>query len=293
MTDTEWQAIAPLLPWPTWLDGNGGRPEEYCRRLVIDAICYVADNGNKWRNLPVDYGIHWKTLHATFTRWSRDGFTLALHNDLREKVREAEGRDREPSAAIIDSQSVRAAETVGADSRGWDAGKKVGGRKRHVIVDTIGMVLVVLVTAANVQDRDGARPALELLRDLYERVVLVWADGGYAGKLVDWAKDKVHVALEIVKRSDDAKGFVVLPGALGGRAQPVVDLPAPPVRPRLRALTRAPRGHGPLVGDHPDATPCRPRHRPCNPEMISSWTGTYGVVVRGVTRAQHSENVQD
>ncbi|MGW4048607.1 IS5 family transposase [Streptomyces sp. NPDC004721] len=211
MTDTEWQAIAPLLPWPTWLDGNGGRPEEYCRRLVIDAICYVADNSNKWRNLPVDYGIHWKTLHATFTRWSRDGFTLALHNDLREKVREAEGRDQEPSAAVIDSQSVRAAETVGADSRGWDAGKKVGGRKRHVIVDTIGMVLVVLVTAANVQDRDGARPALELLRDLYERVVLVWADGGYAGKLVDWAKDKVHVALEIVKRSDDAKGFVVLP----------------------------------------------------------------------------------
>ncbi|MGW3513442.1 transposase, partial [Streptomyces sp. NPDC000994] len=136
---------------------------------------------------------------------------------MREKVREAEGRDREPSAAVIDSQSVRAAETVGADSRGWDAGKKVGGRKRHVIVDTIGMVLVVLVTAANVQDRDGARPALELLRDLYERVVLVWADGGYAGKLVDWAKDKVHVALEIVKRSDDAKGFVKFPHDRGQR----------------------------------------------------------------------------
>ncbi|WP_445525879.1 transposase [Streptomyces cyslabdanicus] len=116
------------------------------------------------------------------------------------------------SGAITEGQpSVRAADTVGADSRRWDAGKKVGGRKRHVIVDTIGMVLVVLVTAANVQDRDGARPALELLRDLYERVVLVWADGGYAGKLVDWAKDKVHVALEIVKCGDDAKGFVVLP----------------------------------------------------------------------------------
>ncbi|MGW9029964.1 IS5 family transposase [Streptomyces sp. NPDC055722] len=211
MTDTEWQAIEPLLPWPAWLDGYGGHPEKCCRRLVVDALCYIADNGNKWRNLPVDYGIPWKTLHAVFTRWNREGFTLAFHNDLREQVRLAEGRESEPSAAVIDSQSVRAAETVGAQTRGWDAGKKVGGRKRHVIVDTIGLLLVVLVTAASVQDRDGARPALEFLHELYERITLVWADGGYAGKLVDWAREKLQLTLEIVKRSDDAKGFVVLP----------------------------------------------------------------------------------
>ncbi|MGW0633242.1 IS5 family transposase [Streptomyces sp. NPDC002758] len=211
MTDPEWQAIEPRLPWPAWLDGNGGHPEEYCRRLVIDAISYVVDNGIKWRNLPVDFGIPWKTLHAIFTRWNREGFALALHNDLRDQVRLAEGREREPSAAVIDSQSLRGAETVGADTRGWDAGKKVGGRKRHVIVDTIGLLLVVMVTAASVQDRDGARPALAFLRELYERITLVWADGGYAGKLVDWAQDKLRLTLEIVKRSDDAKGFVVLP----------------------------------------------------------------------------------
>ncbi|MDX3530772.1 transposase [Streptomyces sp. ID05-39B] len=101
-------------------------------------------------------------------------------------------------------------DTVAA-ARHRDNCKKVGGRKRHVIVDTIDMVLVVVVTAANVQDRDGARPALELLRDLYERIVLVWADGCYAGRLVDWAKKKVQITLEIVKLSDDTKGFVVLP----------------------------------------------------------------------------------
>ncbi|MEC4018270.1 IS5 family transposase [Streptomyces sp. H27-D2] len=193
------------------MDGNGGHPEKYCRRLVIDAICYVADNGNKWRNLPADYGIPWKTLHATFTRWAKEDFTIAVHNDLREQVRRAEGREAEPSAAIIDSQSVRAAESVGAGSRGWDAGKKVGGRKRHVIVDTIGMLLVVVVTAASVQDRDGAKPALAFLRELFERITLIWADGGYAGKLVDWAKEQLGYTLEIVKRSDDMTGFVVLP----------------------------------------------------------------------------------
>jgi transposase len=150
MTDAEWQAIEPLMPWPTWLDGNGRRPEEYCRRQITDAIRYVVDNGCKWRNLPADFP-PWRTVHAIFTRWWQDGDLLALHNDLREKVRQAEGREAEPTAAIIDSQSVRAAETVGAASRGYDAGKKVQGRKRHVIVDCLGLLLVVLVTAASVK----------------------------------------------------------------------------------------------------------------------------------------------
>lgn len=211
MTDAEWQALAPVLPWPTWCDGNGGHPEKYCRRLVVDAICYIADNGCKWRNLPADYGIPWKTLHAVFTRWAKEGFTIAVHNDLREQVRRVEGRQTEPSAAIIDSQSVRAAETVGAVSRGWDAGKKVGGRKRHVVVDTLGLLLVVVVTAADVQDRDGAKPALALLHELFDGITLIWADGGYAGRLVDWAAEHLGYKLEIVRRSDDMTGFVVLP----------------------------------------------------------------------------------
>jgi transposase len=125
-SDAEWQVIAPLLPWPAWLDGRGGRPEEYCRRQVVDAIFYIADNGCKWRNLPADFP-PWRTVHAIFTRWWRDGDVDAIHNDLREQVRRAEGRDADPTAAIIDSQSIRAAETVGAASRGYDAGKKVAG----------------------------------------------------------------------------------------------------------------------------------------------------------------------
>jgi transposase len=210
MTDEEWLVIEPLMPWPTWLDGNGGRPEEYCRRQITDAIRYVADNGCKWRNLPCDFP-PFRTVHAIFTRWNQDGDLDALHNDLRDEVRKAEGRDTEPTAAIIDSQSVRAAETVGAASRGYDAGKKVAGRKRHVITDCLGLLLVVLVTTASVQDCDGARPALEYMRLLHERIILVWADGGYAGKLVDWAREKLQLTLQIVKRSDDSKGFVVLP----------------------------------------------------------------------------------
>ena len=209
MTDTA-QAIAPLRPWPAWRMGRGGHPEEYCRRRIVDAIRYVVDNGCTWRNLPAAFP-PFRTVHAWFSRWGRGGDTRALHNDLREQVRQAEGRDAEPPAAVIDAQAVRAAAAGGAPTRGWDAGKQVGGRKRHVIVDCLGLRLVVLATAASVQDRAAARPALTVLRELYAKVTLVWADGGYAGKLVDGAKDKRPLTLGIVKRSGDTRGFVVLP----------------------------------------------------------------------------------
>ncbi|MFF4771898.1 transposase [Microtetraspora fusca] len=129
MTDAEWQAIKPLMPWSAWLTGNGGRPEEYGRRLIVEAIRYVVDSGCRWRNLPADF-LPWRTVHAIFTRCWQDGDLLAVHNDLRVQVRQAEGREAEPSAGIVDSQSLRAAETMGAASRGYDAGKKVQGRKR-------------------------------------------------------------------------------------------------------------------------------------------------------------------
>ncbi|WP_306356630.1 MULTISPECIES: IS5 family transposase [unclassified Nocardia] len=209
-TDAQWEILAPLLPWPIWLDGVGGHPEEHCRRDIVDAVFYLADNGCKWRNLPADFP-PWKTVHAAFTRWWASGDVTAVHNDLRDLVRRAEGRDVDPTAAVIDSQSVRAAETVGAQSRGWDAGKKVGGRKRHIIVDCLGLLLVVYVTAASVQDRDAARTALGRLRQIFDTITLVWADGIYTGKLVAWAKTALALTLEIVKRSDDVAGFVVLP----------------------------------------------------------------------------------
>jgi transposase len=211
MTDAEWHIIEPLLPEPAWRAGRGGRPEEYCRRMVIDAIRYVADNGIKWRNLPADFGLPWRTAHSIFTRWNLDGLLQTLHDRLRDQVRRGQERDAVPTAAIIDSQSVRAAETVGAGYRGWDAGKKVGGTKRHLAVDCLGLLLVVLVTAASVQDRDAALPLLRRLHRTFAQVVLVWADGGYAGALVDWARRTLGIVLHIVKRPADACGFVVLP----------------------------------------------------------------------------------
>jgi transposase len=202
--------IDPLLPDPAWLAGKGGRREVHCRREIVDAIFYVVDNGIKWRALPVDFP-PWSTVYNYFAAWEAAGVTQDVLDGLRDRVRLTEGRAAAPSAAIIDSASVKAAETVGVASRGYDAGKKINGRKRHIAVDTLGLLLCVIVTSASVQDRDGAKPLLTLLAASFRRIRLVWADGGYAGKLLAWASEQLHLSVQIVKRSDDATGFVVLP----------------------------------------------------------------------------------
>ncbi|MEU0189217.1 IS5 family transposase [Streptomyces afghaniensis] len=210
MTEAEWQIVRALLPVPAWLEGRGGRPEGYCHRQMIDAVRYVVDNGVKWANLPCDFP-PFKRVHAFARRWQIQGLLTELHDRLRDRVRQKEGRAVDPTAAIVDSQSLRAAANIPRSTSGWDGGKKVAGRKRHLVVDCLGLVLVVMVTAASVQDRDAAVTLLERLRKLYFSVRLVWADGGYAGRLVDWAAEKLQLALGIVKRSDDTTGFVVLP----------------------------------------------------------------------------------
>jgi transposase len=210
MTDEEWVVVRDALPTPGWMEGRGGRPEGYCHRQMIDAVFYVTDNGTKWRSLPVDFP-PWDRVYAFSRRWRRDGLVKELHDRLRDEVRVAEGRDAEPTAGIIDSQSVKAAASVPAASRGYDGGKKINGRRRHVITDCLGMILMVMVTAANVTDREAARIMLPRLRARFRELSLVWADGGYTGRLVDWAKEKLQLTLQIVKRSDDMEGFVVLP----------------------------------------------------------------------------------
>lgn len=210
VTDAQWARIRPLIPVPAWMAGRGGRPEGYCHREMIDAVLYVNDNGIKWRAMPVDFP-GWDAVYRFFRRWRDQGFINVLHDRLRRVCRVAAGRDPEPSAGVIDSQSLRAAETVGAGARGYDGGKKVNGTKRHIAVDTLGLLLTVLVTSAGVQDRHGAMPLLARLRALCLCVALVWADGAYAGKLVDWAREKLCLALEIVKRPDDVSGFAVIP----------------------------------------------------------------------------------
>ena len=209
-TDGQWAVIAPLIPVPAWIGGRGGRPEGYCHREMIDAMLYVNDNGTKWRALPVDFP-NWPAAYRFFRRWRDQGLLAVLHDRLRRACRVAAGRGPEPSAAVIDSQSLRAAETVGAGDRGYDAGKRVNGTKRHIAVDTLGLLLAVVVTAASVQDRDGAMPLLARMRRTCLRIALVWADSAYAGRLVGWAAEKLALELAIVKRTDDTQGFVVLP----------------------------------------------------------------------------------
>jgi transposase len=210
MTDAEWAQLDPLLPDPAPLvDRAGGRPEEHCRRDIVNGIYYVVDNGIKWRAMPVDFP-PWRTVYNYFDAWDKSGITERCLDMLRDRLRLREGRAVTPSAGVVDSASVKAAETVGANTRGFDAGKKINGRKRHIVVDTLGLVLVVMVTAASVQDRDAAKPLLGKLMESFGRIKLVFADSGYAGKLVDWALEKLNLKLQIVKRTDK-HSFQVLP----------------------------------------------------------------------------------
>ncbi|MFD8492964.1 IS5 family transposase [Amycolatopsis sp. NPDC059657] len=210
-TDAEWALLAPLLPRPACETAAGGRPEKHHRRAIVDALRYVTDNGIKWRALPTDFP-PWQTVHGFFTRWSRTGVFEKIRDRLREKIRLRAKRNPAPSAAVIDSQSVKAAETVGRPSRGYDGGKKIDGRKRHIATDTQGLLLVVLVTAANLQDRAAARLLLPALHAVQRGVSWIWADGGYtSADLVDWAQKTLRITLDIVKKIVGQKTFVILP----------------------------------------------------------------------------------
>jgi transposase len=210
MSEAEWAVCEPLLPAPAWLAGRGGRPPRYCMREVVDAIRYLTHNGPVWRALPADFPPA-GTIYWWAAKWEADGSAARLHDELRERVRAAAGRGLRPTAAIIDSQAVKGSEMVARSGRGYDAGKKINGTKRHIAVDTGGLLLTVLVTAASTQDRDAARPLLWNLRRAFPSIKLAWADGGYAGKLVSWARTRLHLTLEIVRRPDDLHTFQVLP----------------------------------------------------------------------------------
>jgi transposase len=190
--------------------GTGrGRPIRYPRRDVVDAIRYLDRTGCQWDALPADFP-HPKLVYHYFKTWTADGTLNRIHNHLREQVRQqVEDRAAQPTAALVDAQSLRAAETVAAASRGYDAGKRVNGRKRHIAVDTRGLLLAILVTGAGVQDRDGARPLLWALRACFPGLALVWADSGYAGKLVSWAATHLRLTVQIVTKLAGQTTFVV------------------------------------------------------------------------------------
>lgn len=205
LTDAQWGLIAP------YVSPVGGGPQEqiHPRREVVNAVLYAKRTGCQWRFLPHDFP-DWQTVFKYFTAWKRDGTWKRIHDVLRAKVREASGKKVQPTAAVVDSQSIKTSEE--ADSRGFDGGKKVKGRKRHLLVDTLGLLLACWVTTADVQDRDAA--ALVVLPEAkaqFPTLQKVWADGGYTGPAVESAAKAANLEVEIIKRSDTQTGFVVQP----------------------------------------------------------------------------------
>jgi putative transposase len=176
--------------------------------VIVEAILYLDRTGCPWRYLPDSFP-PWPTVYGYFAAWRDDGTLAAVHDALRARVRAAAGRDTEPTAAIIDSQSVRAADTVPRASRGWDNAKKVNGRKRHIAVDALGLLLAVVITAASVQDRDAARPLLWNLHRASRHIRLIWADAVYTGKLSAWAASMKMTLCIVARRQPHT--FEVLP----------------------------------------------------------------------------------
>jgi transposase len=206
LTDAEWLVIEPHLPPPCHV----GRRRKWPMRTVVNAMLYVLRGGVPWRMLPPGIFPPYTTVQRYFYAWRDSGLFETINHYLLMAIRQAEGREASPSAGVIDSQSVKTTESGGV--RGYDAGKKIKGRKRHILTDTCGYLVHAVIHGADIQDRDGAPLVLAAIRHSFPWLRHVFADGGYAGDKLSNALKKIGKwTLEIIKRSDTAKGFVLLP----------------------------------------------------------------------------------
>jgi putative transposase len=204
LTDCQWNLIKDLLPAAK----TRGRPRELDMRQVLNAILYVIVGGIQWRMLPKEFP-NWQSVYYYFRLWRRDGTWRRLHDTLRARLRRQAGRHKHPTAGCLDSQSVKTTSVPG--ERGYDAAKNVKGRKRHILVDTLGLLLVVAVTVASLPERDGARLLFARLTGSCKKLRRIWVDGGYRGPWTNWVAERFGFLLQVVLRSEEAKGFVVLP----------------------------------------------------------------------------------
>jgi putative transposase len=204
LTDRQWVLIQALIPAPK----PGGRPRSLEMRQVVNAILYVVVGGIPWRMLPLQYP-KWQSVYSYFRDWKHHGIWKRIHDTLRAQVRQGVGRHKHPTAGCLDSQSVKTTAVPGP--RGFDKAKLIHGRKRHLLVDTLGLLLAVVVTPASVQDRDGARLLLSRLGGACKRLRRIWVDGAYRGQVLDWVVAHFRFCFQVVVRPKEQKGFVVLP----------------------------------------------------------------------------------